>query len=118
MTQTLFAHINKRKKKRQTKIQEKKNLHPKNLTSSFSNSFISSGKQGGGATVLWEEQDIVTRESCFSECKQFRKSSCAASCLLLSSVAGAGPFSLSLSLSLSPSLLSLLFQAQTSAYPK
>jgi hypothetical protein len=55
MTQTLFAHINKRKKKRQTKIQEKKNLHPKNLTSSFSNSFISSGKQGGGATVLWEE---------------------------------------------------------------
>jgi hypothetical protein len=31
----------------------------KNLESSFRESFISSGKQGGGATVLWEGHDIV-----------------------------------------------------------
>jgi hypothetical protein len=36
----------------------------KSLVSSFSESFISSGKQGGGATVLREEHDIVTRETC------------------------------------------------------
>jgi hypothetical protein len=42
-------------------------------------------KQGGGATVLREAPDTVVRETClptsFSECKQFRKSSCAAFCL-------------------------------------
>jgi hypothetical protein len=32
--------------------------------SSFSESCISSGKQGGGATVLGEGRDIVTRETC------------------------------------------------------
>jgi hypothetical protein len=36
----------------------------KNLASSFTESFMSSGKQGGGATVLWEGCDIVTRETC------------------------------------------------------
>jgi hypothetical protein len=35
----------------------------KSLMSSFSQSFISSGKQGGAA-VLWEGHDIVTRETC------------------------------------------------------
>jgi hypothetical protein len=30
----------------------------------FSKSFISSGKQEGGATVLGEEHDTVTRETC------------------------------------------------------
>jgi hypothetical protein len=35
----------------------------KNLESSFRESFISSGKQGGGATVLGEGHDIVTRET-------------------------------------------------------
>jgi hypothetical protein len=50
--------------------------------SSFSKSFIYNDKQGGGATVLGEGNDIVTRETCsLSECKQFRKSSCAAFCL-------------------------------------
>jgi hypothetical protein len=38
--------------------------HQKSLTFSFSKSFISSGKQGGGATVLGEGCDIVTRETC------------------------------------------------------
>jgi hypothetical protein len=42
----------------------KKSFHQKNLASSFSESFISSGKQGGGATVLGEEGDIGTRETC------------------------------------------------------
>jgi hypothetical protein len=32
--------------------------------SSFSESFIFSGKQGGGAAVLREVCDIVTRETC------------------------------------------------------
>jgi hypothetical protein len=32
--------------------------------SSFSESFISSGKQGGGVTVLEEGRDIITRETC------------------------------------------------------
>jgi hypothetical protein len=36
----------------------------KNLVSSFSKSFISSSKQGGGATVLREGHNIVTRETC------------------------------------------------------
>jgi hypothetical protein len=36
----------------------------KNLLSSFRESFISSGKQGGGAAVLGEGPDIVTRETC------------------------------------------------------
>jgi hypothetical protein len=51
--------------------------------SSFSESFIASGKQGGGATVLGEGHDIVTRETCIptSLNKQLRKSSCAAFCL-------------------------------------
>jgi hypothetical protein len=40
------------------------NLPSKSLKSSFSESFIYSGKQGGGATVLWEGRDIVTRETC------------------------------------------------------
>jgi hypothetical protein len=40
------------------------NPPPENLTSSFRESFISSGKQGGGATVLQEGHDIVTRETC------------------------------------------------------
>jgi hypothetical protein len=31
--------------------------------SSFSESFIYSGKQGGGARVLWEGHDIVPRET-------------------------------------------------------
>jgi hypothetical protein len=57
----------------------------KNPPSSFSKFFISSGKQGGGATVLGEGCDIVTRETCvptsFSEGKQLQKSSCAAFCL-------------------------------------
>jgi hypothetical protein len=35
----------------------------KSLTSSFSESLIYSGKQGGGATVLGEGNDIVTRET-------------------------------------------------------
>jgi hypothetical protein len=38
--------------------------HQNNLLSSFSKSFISSGKQGGGATVLREGCDTVTRETC------------------------------------------------------
>jgi hypothetical protein len=41
-----------------------KNPPLKNLTSSFSESFMSSGKQGGGAAVLGEGRDIVTRETC------------------------------------------------------
>jgi hypothetical protein len=59
----------------------------KSLVSSFSKSFISSGKQGGGATVLGEGhdllQDLVNKRnlcSYFSEHKQLRKSSCTASC--------------------------------------
>jgi hypothetical protein len=31
---------------------------------SFRGSFIPSGKQGGGATVLRERRDIVTKETC------------------------------------------------------
>jgi hypothetical protein len=34
-----------------------------NSASSFSRSFLSSGKQGGGETVLREGHDIVTRET-------------------------------------------------------
>jgi hypothetical protein len=56
-----------------------------NSQSFFSESFISSGKQGGGATVPREGCDIVTRENCiatpFSEHKQLKKNSCAAFCL-------------------------------------
>jgi hypothetical protein len=50
-----------------------------NPLSSFSESFIYSDKQGG-ATVLGEGHDIVTRNlpSYFSEIKHLRKSSCAA----------------------------------------
>jgi hypothetical protein len=36
----------------------------KSLQSCFSQSFISSDKQGGGATVLREGSDIVTKETC------------------------------------------------------
>jgi hypothetical protein len=35
-----------------------------NPPSSFNESFIYSGKQEGGATVLQEGHDIVTRETC------------------------------------------------------
>jgi hypothetical protein len=35
----------------------------KSLASFVSESFISNGKQGGGATVLREGHDIVTRET-------------------------------------------------------
>jgi hypothetical protein len=38
----------------------------KNLLSSFRESFISSGKQGDGATDLGEGPDIVTRETCIT----------------------------------------------------
>jgi hypothetical protein len=41
-----------------------KNPHQKTLVSSFRKSFISSGKQGGRATVPGEGHDIVTRETC------------------------------------------------------
>jgi hypothetical protein len=41
-----------------------KNSPLKNLASFFSECFISSGKQGGGATVLGEGYDIVTGETC------------------------------------------------------
>jgi hypothetical protein len=53
-------------------------------SSSFSKSFIYSGKQGGGATVgVGGVCDTITRETCFpSECKNLRKSSCATFCLL------------------------------------
>jgi hypothetical protein len=44
--------------------QSSTNPPSKNLASSFSESFISSGKQGGGATVHGEGRDIVTRETC------------------------------------------------------
>jgi hypothetical protein len=40
-----------------------KNPIKKLFVSSFSESFISSGKQGCGAAVLGEEHDIVTRET-------------------------------------------------------
>jgi hypothetical protein len=36
----------------------------KNPMSYFNKSFISSGKQGGGATVLGDRSDIVRRETC------------------------------------------------------
>jgi hypothetical protein len=36
---------------------------------------VYTGKQGGGATVLREGCDTVTRETCFSECKQLKKRS-------------------------------------------
>jgi hypothetical protein len=66
----------------------------KDPASSFTESFISSAKQGGGATVLGRGY-IVTRGTCvptsFSEHEQLRRSSCAAFCLLLSSAAGAVP---------------------------
>jgi hypothetical protein len=51
--------------------------------SSFSESFISSGKQGGGATVLREGCDTVTRGTCVPASKQLRKSSWATSHLAL-----------------------------------
>jgi hypothetical protein len=55
------------------------------LTSSFRESFVSSVKQGDGATVPGEGHDVVARETCFptsfSEHKKLRKSSCAAFCL-------------------------------------
>jgi hypothetical protein len=46
---------------------KKPSINPpaKNLASSFRESFISSGKQGGGATLLGEGRDTVTRETCF-----------------------------------------------------
>jgi hypothetical protein len=50
---------------KQPKASQSKVPHQKNLTTSFSKSFISSGKQGGGAAVLWEGRDIATRETCF-----------------------------------------------------
>jgi hypothetical protein len=44
------------------------NSHPPSGSLKFS------GKQGGGATVLMEGFDIVTRETCsLSECKQLRE---------------------------------------------
>jgi hypothetical protein len=49
--------------------------------SSFSESFIYSGKGGDGVTILGEGYDIVTKEMCsVSDCKQLRKSSHAAFC--------------------------------------
>jgi hypothetical protein len=51
----------------------------------FSKSFIFSGKQRGGATVLGEGRDIVTRETCVPtsmNIKQLRKRSCVAFCFL------------------------------------
>jgi hypothetical protein len=49
-----------------SKILIKKPSHQKKkkLESSFRESFIYSGKQGGGAVVLREGCDIVTRETC------------------------------------------------------
>jgi hypothetical protein len=49
-----------------------KNPPSKSLASSFRESFISSGKQGGGMMVFGEGCDIVTGETCL---KQLRKSS-------------------------------------------
>jgi hypothetical protein len=46
------------------KISHPKALHQKNLLSSFRESFISSGKQVGGATGFREGCDTVTRETC------------------------------------------------------
>jgi hypothetical protein len=56
---------------------------------SFSKSFISSGKQGGGVTILRQGCDIVTRETCVAtslNIKDLEKQLC---CIL--SMAGAVP---------------------------
>jgi hypothetical protein len=69
----------------QQPVSANQNPPSKSLMASFNESFISSGKQGSGATVLREGHDIIIRETCvltsFSECKQLWKNSCAASCL-------------------------------------
>jgi hypothetical protein len=57
-------------------MNKKKRLHhPKRLVSSFSKSFIPSDKKGGGAAILREGPDTVTRGTCVSASKQLRKSS-------------------------------------------
>jgi hypothetical protein len=72
-----------------------KNLpHPKSLTSSFSEYFIFSGKQGSGATVLEEGCDIVTRGTSVPaslNLNNLGKASELHLIFLLSSVAGAVP---------------------------
>jgi hypothetical protein len=76
----------------------KASLHPKSLSSSksltfsFSESFIPSGKQGGGAAVLGEGHDIVTRGTCVPaslNVTNLGKASELHFAFLLSSVAGA-----------------------------
>jgi hypothetical protein len=64
----LIASVTQQQKQHSHKLptinQPSKNPPSKNLTSSFHESFISSGQQGGGATVLGEGHDTVTRETC------------------------------------------------------
>jgi hypothetical protein len=61
--------------------------------SSFSKSYISSGKRGGGATVLREWHDIVTRETCVPSLNinNLGKAAELQLAFSLSSVAGAVP---------------------------
>jgi hypothetical protein len=66
----------------------------KSLMSSISQSFITSGKQGGKATVLREGCDIVTRETCIPtslNLNNLGKASELHLTFLLSSAAGAVP---------------------------
>jgi hypothetical protein len=74
LQQSLSSNFPSARKKLHQKTShiQKASIHPKSLTFSFSKSFISSGKQGGGAMVLGVGRDIVTRETCI---KQLRKSS-------------------------------------------
>jgi hypothetical protein len=60
-SQVTSQSIHPPSKKKKT---SKKTLPSKNLVSFFSKSFIYSGKHEGGATVLREGRDIVTRETC------------------------------------------------------
>jgi hypothetical protein len=70
-----------------------KTPHQKRLISSFRESFISSGKQGGGATVLREGCDTVTRDTCIPTSPTINNLGKAAvlHSALLSAAAGAVP---------------------------
>jgi hypothetical protein len=79
-----------------------KHLSSKNLKSSFNESFISSGKQEGGATIFRESRDIETRETCLPtslNANNFGKAAELHFAFFLSSAAGSMPNSACRSLS-------------------
>jgi hypothetical protein len=61
---SLISSITQQQEQQSAASFRKQPPNKKNPSTLFSKSFLSSGKQGGGATVLREGHDIVTGETC------------------------------------------------------